>query len=215
MGRMTFITRYRWPLIGVLAILVIIVAAHFLKYGLPHPVPEVTTFQSGNFSFTYPRIYEAQEYASGVVSVGDSYNGGAFIPLVDVVRYKPDPQAAAPKSFDSFVSRQVIALCGTDAGIESVSCANPVVTPYTTAAGRTGEEIMLTLNKRNLKTGTTSAATFGPIYVFETTLPPTATEPASYQGVFVYPNFTSFILVGTTSPAFVESIASTIVINGH
>jgi hypothetical protein len=214
MGRMSYIIKYRWYLIGLLALIAIGYGVHRYEVTRPGPITtEVSTFQSGNFSITYPRIYTAKEYAAGVVSLGSNYSKTLFIPLVDVVRYKQDPQAATPASFTSFMNKQVVALCGTDAGIESVSCSAPVAKPYTNAAGLKGQEIMLTLNKKNLKTGTTSAATYGPVYVFETTLPATATSPVNYQGVFVYPTFSSFILVGTTSPAFVESIASGLTIS--
>lgn len=209
---MSYITKYRWYLIGLLAVIIVVFGIYHYEKTRPGPIlTELSTFHSGNFTFVYPRTYESKEYATGVVSVGENYQNAGFIPLADVVRYKADPDVAQPVSFDAFMKKQVASLCGSDDSTQSISCTNPVVTPYTSTTGVSGSEVNLTLTKKNLSTGTVTTATYGPIYVFNST--DTTAKPVRYQGVFIYPTFSSFILVGTTSPAFIESIATTIAIS--
>ncbi|HVW71844.1 MAG TPA: hypothetical protein VHB93_01680 [Candidatus Paceibacterota bacterium] len=209
---MSYITNYRWYWVGLLAVIVIGLGVWHYEDTRPGPIlTELSTFHSGNFTFVYPRTYEAKEYATGVVSVGENYQNAGFIPLVDVVRYKADPDVAQPVSFDAFMKKQVTALCGSDDSTQSITCTNPVVKPYTSTSGVAGSEVNVTLTKKNLSTGAVTTATYGPIYVFNST--DTTSTPVRYQGVFVYPTFSSFILVGTTSPAFVESLATTIAIS--
>lgn len=200
--------KYRWYLVGLLAIIVVVLGVNHYIRTRPGPIlTEVSSFQSGNFTFEYPRTYEAKEYATGVVSLGENYQNAGFIPLVDIVRYKSDPDVAAPVSFDAFVKKQLGSLCGSDSAGFTITCTNPVVAEYTTGSTK-GEVVNMTLTKKNLTTGTTSTSTYGPIYVFNST--DTTATPIRYQGVFVYPTFSSFVLVGTTSPAFIESVATTL-----
>ncbi len=196
--------------IGALIGVIVILIGAWILY--PRPVPETTQFASGHFTVTYPRVDEVREYDTGVVSVGDTA-GSTFIPLVDVVEYKNDLQSAAPANFDAFMKKQVAQLCGSDASGESITCSNPVVTPFTAESGLSGSEVSLTLTHKNLRTGTTTASTYAPIYVFDTTKPVDQGETKRYSGIFVYPTFSSFILVGTTSPEFVENIASSVTLN--
>jgi hypothetical protein len=212
MGHMTFIQKYRYYVIAAAVVVVALLA--WGGYYLAHhkhilaPLPETTEFRSGNFSFTYPRIVSAKEYDDGVVSVGGNYNG-VFIPLVDVVRYKSDPQSAAPANLTAFVTKQAQALCGGDTAGERISCGSPVVTEYTSPSGLQGQEISLTLTKANTTTGTSTSTTFAPIYVFDPHIIPASVDgPARYDAIFVYPTFSSFLATGTSSPELIGEIVT-------
>jgi len=209
MGAMSYITKYRWYLLGLIAVLLIAYAfySHYEKTK-PGPITtDVSTFVSGHVSFDYPRTYAVKEYSAGQVSVGQNYGKSGFISLVDVVNYKTDPHSAPAASYLIWKNKELASLCGSDDSVESITCTNPTSTSVYSTGGLQGEDIMMTLTKKNLTTGTTSTLMYGPVYVFNTT---SATAPTSYQAVFVYPTFSSFILVGSTSPAFVDSIATTI-----
>jgi len=206
-----FVRKYRW-FVAAAAILVIIIAlgSYFaLRAARPAP-PDTTVFQSGNFSFTYPRVYAAKEYADGSVSLGGK-TGDVFIPLVDVVRYKSDPDRPAPASFDTFAARQAENLCGSDAQGVSIACTSPVGEAYTSPTGLAGTKLSLSLVRKNLATGTSTTSTFGPVYVFNTTVPAEQGEAVRYQGVFVYPDFSSFVLA-PDSASLVSDVASTVTV---
>jgi len=203
--------KYRWFIAGGLIVLILIaVGAHYAFKKPPPPIDAPSEFKSANFSFTYPRLFTAVERTDGAVALGGKV-GDSFIPLVDVVRYKTDPDAPAPASFETFAARQAQALCGSDAEGVSLACTSPVTKVYTTPAGLVGEEMSLTLVARNLKSGTTTSSTYGPVYIFNTSQKPDPGEAVSYQAVFVYPDFYSFTLA-SSSAALVPDVAATLVI---
>jgi hypothetical protein len=203
---MEFIQKYRLWIAG---IIVVVAGIAILMLGYQHfkPLPETTEFKGRYFSFTYPRIYNAQEYAPGVVSIGTKNDAG-LDPLVEVTRYGSDPDSALPKSFDTFMKLQAGVLCGADGPIESIACTEIGVTPYTSPTGLSGQMLNLTLIKKNLKTGTTTNETYGPFYVFNTTNPATTDTPLRYSGIFIHPSLAAF-LSGTTSPAIMQGVLST------
>lgn len=212
-GMYTQLMKYRL-IIGAVVVLLIVGAGVYFFHGIPgvpKPVPDNATFSSGKFSFSYPRIYETREYATGVVSIGGSQPGGAFIPLIDVVQYKNDLQSATPASFDAFVTNQTHALCGSDASTETISCTNPVTKPYVTTAGLPGNQITMTLTRKNVKTGAVTTSSYGPIFVFNTTGAADPGTAVRYGAVLVYPTFSTFLLASSTG-TLVEGIATTIVI---
>lgn len=209
---MTFIQKYRYYIIAAAVVVVALLA--WGGYYLAHhkhvlaPLPEVTEFRSGDFSFTYPRITDAKEYADGVVSVGGEYNG-YFIPLVDVVHYKNDSQSAAPANLTAFITKQAQALCGGDAAGVRVTCGSPVLTEYTSPTGLKGQEISLTITETNVTTGTSTTLTYAPIYVFAPRIQPASVDgPARYDAVFVYPTFSSFLATGTTSAELIGEVVT-------
>lgn len=209
---MTFIQKYRYYLIAAAVVVVALIA--WGGYYLAHhkhvlaPLPEVTEFKSGNFSFSYPRVASAKEYASGVVSVGGEYNN-FFIPLIDIVHYKNDPQSAAPANLTAFIAKQAQALCGGDASGVRITCGSPVVTDYTSPTGVKGELLTLALTEANTKTGTSTSLTYGPIYVFAPHITPASIDgPARYDAVFIYPTFSSFLATGTTSAELMGEIVT-------
>ncbi len=217
---MSLFTKYRTFIIVVLA-LIIIALVWMFGFSAPDNTPVVrstpavgTQFKSGNFSFSYPSGSDPKEYATGVVSVGGNTKSGGFISIVDVVRYKSDLQSTAPVSFDAYMKTQAASFCGSDSAKYVVTCTNPVVTPYKNGTGATAYQMSLTLSKKDTATGKTTTSTYSPIYVFNTTQPATAGEKTRYEGIFIYPTFSTFSLVGTTSPALVESIASSMVVTG-
>ncbi len=204
----------RNSVIAVVLAVIAIAAGFYFFHGAPapRPMPASVTFESGKFAFAYPGAYEVKEYASGVASVGGTHTAGsAFIPLIDVVQYKSDLQSTAPASFDAFVRKQAQALCATESLTEAISCTDLVETAYTNGQGFPGKKIMFTLVRKNLKTAAVTKSTYGPIFVFDVTAKPGPGEATRYQGVFVYPTFSTFVLVPGTGD-LVEGIASAIVL---
>jgi hypothetical protein len=200
---MKFFQRYRFWIAGAI---VIIVGAALAVWGYQkaHPLPEYTYFKTADFNFSYPRAYSAQEYARSVVSVGNPTNDG-LEHLVEVVRYQNDPDVPTPESFDTFMKRQAAALCGTDGPIESITCTEVGVTPFTFPAGMQSQKLDLAMVRKNLKSGTTTDATFGPIYVIDTTASSTPDRPLRYSAIFIYPSMQAF-LKGKTSPDLMKII---------
>lgn len=198
--------------IGIGAV-VLLAAAAFFTQGLWKPLPENTTYYDSSFSFEYPRMNNAEEYAPGAVAVG-STNEGVFNPFVEVVRYQSDRDVALPATFDAYVERQATALCGSDGPVESLSCTDVVSAPYTSAQGLTGQELSLTLLRTNLESGTTTTEVFAPVYVFNLTRPVEDPEDVSrYRALFVYPSFSS-VASGNVSPALLSQIIDSLLIPG-
>lgn len=180
---------------------------YLIASGSLTPLPDITSFKSKHYSFDYPRTYNAREYASGVVSVGTVF-GDMLIPYVEVTRYQSDPDVAIPGSFDAFMKRQASALCGTDGSVESITCTQVGVTPYTSPKGLSGQTLNLTLVHKNLKSGTTTSSTYGPFYVFNTTATPRPDAPLRYSAIFIYPALSAF-LSGTTTPELMQQVIGT------
>lgn len=208
---MDFLKKNRFRL-AIALVIVLGGALAYLTYGYLHPLPDSTTFQSRYYSFDYPRTYATQEYASGEVSIG-AQNGQILMPHVEVNRYQSDPDVAAPPSFDAFMKKQASALCGADGPVESVTCTQVGVTATTTAGGLSGQMLDLTLVRKNLKSGTTTSSTYGPLYVFNTTAVPTPDSPLRYTAVFVYPALSAY-LSGTTTPLLLDQVVSTLKLPG-
>ena len=198
--------------IGIGAVVLLAVLA-FATQDVWKPLPEMTTYHDNGFSFEYPRVNNAEEYAPGAVIVGTAGDEG-LSPLVEVIRYQSDPDTALPATFDAYVRKQALALCGSDGSVERLSCTDVVATPYTSAQGLEGQELSLTLVRTNLADGTTATETFAPIYVFNTTRPvEDAEDRFRYRAVFVYPSFAS-VISGTASPALLAQIIDSLLIPG-
>jgi hypothetical protein len=201
--------KYRLWIAG---IVVVVVGIALLTWGYQEfkPLPETTDFKTSFFTFTYPRIYDAVEYAPGVVSIG-TVTGSSTKPLVEVVRYKSDPDVALPANFETFMKRQAAALCGADGPIESISCTEVGVTPFVSTSGVEAQKLDLTMVHKNLRSGTTTTSTYGPIYVFDTSgarASSTPEDPFRYSAIFIYPSLSAY-LSGTTSPQLLQSVLDT------
>lgn len=203
---MEILKKYRFWIAGAI---VVVIGAFLLTlaYDALKPLPDNTEFKSRYFSFMYPRTYNAEEYAAGVVSLGIPNDEG-LNPLIEVTRYQSDPDTALPKDFDTFMKRQAGAVCGADGPTESISCTQVGATPYTSPKGISGQKLDLTLVRKNLKTGTSTSSTYGPFYVFDTTASSTPDSPLRYSAIFVYPALPAF-LSGTTTPALMDQVMST------
>lgn len=199
-------------LIGIGAVVLALLVV-FLTRDLWTPLPETTTYHNNSFSITYPREYTAKEYSSSSVVVGNA-EGDLFDPLVEVVRYESDRDVALPVSFDAYIERQAMALCGSDGPIEDLACTDAVRAPYTSPQGLTGQELTLTLLRTNLESGTTTTETFGPIYVFNTTPPVESPEDTlRYRAIFVYPSF-STLIAGRAEPLLLTKIIDSLTLPG-
>lgn len=197
-------------LIGIGAV-ILIAAALFFTQDLWKPLPETTTYRDGDFSFVYPRVNSTDEYDSGAVAVGTSGDAG-FAPLVEVIHYQSDPDSPLPATFDAYVRKQALALCGSDGPIENLTCTDAVITPYTSAQGLEGQELSLTLVRTNLESGTTTTETFAPLYVFNLTRPvEDPEETLRYGALFVYPAFSS-VASGSTSPELLAQVIDSLLI---
>lgn len=196
--------------IGAVALLA---ALAFATQDVWKPLPDTTTYHDNSFSFEYPRVNNAEEYAPGAVIVGTEGDEG-LTPLVEVVRYQSDPDVALPPTFDVYVRKQALALCGSDGSGESLTCTDLVAAPYTSAQGLEGQELSLTLERKNLASGTTTTETFAPIYVFNTTRAVEDPEDTfRYRALFVYPSFASAIS-GSASPALLSQVIDSLLIPG-
>ncbi|HRH55984.1 MAG TPA: hypothetical protein PK609_03945 [Candidatus Paceibacterota bacterium] len=197
-------------LIGIGIVVVAALALYFTQ-DLWKPLPDNTTYHDSAFSFEYPRSFSAEEYAPNAVGIS-SVNENGTTPLVQVIRYQSDPDSALPASFDAYVERQALALCGSDGPVEDLSCSDLVRTPYTSAQGHEGQELSLTLLRTNLESGTTTTETFAPLYVFNATRPVEDPEDKlRYRALFVYPAFSS-VVGGNTSPELLAQVIDSLVI---
>jgi hypothetical protein len=209
---MELLKKYRLWIAGAI---VVIAGIYLLTVAIDAltPPPDNTEFKSRNFSFTYPRVYTAEEYSPEEVSIGTEREDGVIDPLVQVVHYKSDPDVAVPASFDAFVKRQAAALCGSDAA-ESVTCTEVGTAAYTSPTnGAVGQKLNLTLVRKNLTSGTTTSSTYGPLYVFNTTTATTSTpeDPLRYSAIFIYPSLQTFLSGATTSQALLDQVINTFV----
>lgn len=200
-------------LLAVAAVLVIGGGIALFTYDDWKPLPDTTTYQGRNISFTYPRTYSVDEYGASAVYVSSTTAEGTELPVVEIVTYRNDPDVARPPTFRVFADRQIQALCGTDAPGETVRCITPVVEPYTAPGGYLGQQYNLTLERRNITSGAVSTTTYGPIYVFDITEPATPENPLRYEAIFVYPSFTAWNQ-GNGKPELLETIMNTLVLEG-
>lgn len=209
-GDMTLTPRHKL-LIGIGAAVLLVGLAVYMTRDLWNPPPDNTRYHDSSFTFVYPRVFNAEEYDAGAVGIGES-NEGTFTPLVEVVRYQSDPDVALPVSFDAYVRKQALALCGSDGSGESLTCTDLATVPYTSTQGLEGQELSLTLQRKNLESGTTTTETFAPVYVFNTTRPVEDPEDTlRYRALFVYPSFTS-AAAGNTHPELLAQIIDSLLI---
>ena len=130
------------------------------------------------------------------------------MPGVQVVRYTNDPDSPRPPSYDVYLQRQVVALCGSDSA-ETIVCKGGAWEPYTSPTGLEGKRSTLTMTRTNLTSGTTTESTYGPITAFDVTQEPTIEDPLRYQAVFVYPALAT-VLTNSTSTELMDEILNTL-----
>lgn len=158
-------------------------------------------------SFVIPMDTQVMQYGLRTAIVGRE-EAGAFLPLVDAVQYREDPQAPVSATYDAFLHAQLFALCGSDA--EQVTCTNSAATPYTTSGGVLGQEIVLTL-VRTSPSGIQSESTFGPIYAFNQSRAATEHNPRAFKALLIYPSFTTY-LKGVPAFDTLDAVMETLVI---
>lgn len=206
------LTPRRKLIAGIAAAVLLVGTVLFLTQDTWVPDPANVSYRDQNFSFDYPREYKVEEFARGTAIVGDREND-VFNPLVEVMVYQSDPDAALPVNFDAFMNRQTQALCGSDS-IEKITCSNVVATPYTSSQGLLGQQLSLTLTRENLESGTSTTEIFGPVYVFNTTR--FVADPADtfrYRAIFVYPSFAS-VVAKSTSHELLTKVLDSLTIPG-
>lgn len=196
--------------LGIIVILAIILGVWYFMEKDTGPVPDNALYRNADFSFTYPRGYELEEYASGAVSLGQQ-EGDMFNPAVDIIRYKSDPDVAAPANFESFIRRQAQNLCGADGSTESITCTGAVSVPFHSPSGYDGFAINMSLVRKNLTTGTTSTTAYPPVYAFNLTDAPSGGEPVRYAALLIYPSLPAVVASGTTTePGLMDQILHSI-----
>ncbi|MEO6536678.1 MAG: hypothetical protein ABIT47_03205 [Candidatus Paceibacterota bacterium] len=174
------------------------------------PVPDNTTYHDVDLSFTYPRTYHLDEYGIDIASLGKPF-GDTFTPLVEVVRYENDPDEKLPATYLDFIKKQAMNLCGSDGSIESITCTKVDAKPFVSSKGLHGQQLSLTLVRKNLITATSTNSQYGPIYVFNTTPQPVKGETFGFRSIFVYPSLGAFV-DGTSSPELLQNVVDTIMI---
>lgn len=210
---MTLTPRHKL-LIGIAGALLLVGLIVYMTQDLWNPPPDNTTYHDSAFSFVYPRVYSAEEYDSNAVGIKEKTEG-VVTPLVEVIRYQSDPDVSLPASYDVFVERQALALCGSDGPVEGLTCTDLVRTPYTSAQGLVGEELSLTLERTNLESGTTTTETFAPVYVFNATRPIEDLEDTfRYRAVFVFPSFSTAASGNMNSALLAQIIDSLLIPDG-
>jgi len=193
---------------GVLLVAAVIFIGTLIYDELKPPSTDTAVFQSSIFSFAYPRTYALKESSTGAANIGSQPEEGEFMPMVQVVRYTNDPDSPRPPSYDVYLQRQVVALCGSDSA-ETIVCKAGTWEPYTSPTGLEGQRSTLTMTRTNLTSGTTTESTYGPITAFDVTQEPTIEDPLRYQAVFVYPALES-VITGTTSTELLDEILGTL-----
>ncbi|GEM_PF-1393254 len=199
---------------AVVAALILIGGGWYLISNVnPPPSTDTSTFKSKAFWFDYPRIFDVREFETGAVLVG-SQERKEFVPLVQVMEYKSDPDSPLPASYEEFVTQQALELCGSDNSEESVECSTPVVEPFTSLNAFEGLKVTLTLTRTNLETQESVASTFGPIYAFDVTKPATAEDPLRYTSIFVNPTLQA-TLSGTEVTELLDAVVARLVISNE
>ncbi|MDB5189743.1 MAG: hypothetical protein JWN49_69 [Parcubacteria group bacterium] len=195
--------------IGAILIIFILIAIYGSRRDWM-PIPDNTTYHDVDFSFTYPRVFHVDEYGVDVASVGKPF-GDTYTPLVEVVRYENDPDEKLPATYLDFIKKQALNLCGTDGSVESITCTAADVKPYVSKKGLQGQELSLTLVRKNLKTATTTSSQYGPFYVFNITPQPAKGETFRFRSLFIYPSIDAFV-AGTSSPELLQNVVDTFLI---
>lgn len=209
---MTLTPRHKL-LIGIGAAVLLVGLVVYMTRDLWNPPPDNTTYRDSAFSFVYPRVFSTEEYDAAAVAIGPKADG-VLTPQVAVIRYQSDPDSALPATFDAYVRRQALALCGSDGPVENLTCSDAVFTPYTSSQGLEGQQLSLTLLRTNLESGTTTTEAFAPLYVFNATRPVEDPEDSlRYRAVFVYPSFSS-VVSGNTNPELLTQIIDSLQIPG-
>ncbi|MBU2103876.1 hypothetical protein KKD81_01930 [Patescibacteria group bacterium] len=205
-------TNQRNILIGgaVLVLVVLILSGWYLTTQTSKPSTDTASFKSKAFWFDYPRTYDVREFEKGAVLVGNTKKK-EFVPLVQVMQYKSDPDEVLPQSYEAFVTQQALALCGSDDSKENVECSDVVVEPFTSLNAFDGLKLTLTLTRTNLETQAETVSTFGPIYAFDVTKPATAEDPLRYASVFVSPTLAAS-LAGTDVTTLLDEIVARLVV---
>lgn len=192
----------------VVALLAVVLLIAGLWYVRPAFIPGSETVHEGEIvSFTIPSGTLVEQYGLRTTLVG-RMEEDTFLPLVDAVQYRQDPDAPTVTTYDAFLRAQLLALCGSDA--ETVSCTNVAGIPYITPDGTPGEEYTLTM-MRTSPSGAVNESTFGPVYAFNQSRAATENNPRQFKALLIYPSFTTYL---KGIPAFdtLDAILETLVI---
>ncbi|MBP6860182.1 MAG: hypothetical protein KBC38_01305 [Candidatus Pacebacteria bacterium] len=162
-------------------------------------------------SFMYPGDQVVKEYGLRSVLVGNESQETGFMPFVEIVEYRQDPNAPTPTDYDYFLAAQMFALCGTDSPGVTVVCNDTEVEPYETESGAVGERYYLSLIRTNTESGAKEEMRYGPIYAFNHTRAATEHNPLEYKALLVYPSLSSY-LAGEDAADVVEYIMDTLVV---
>lgn len=172
-------------------------------------LPDNTRYDGAGFSFEYPREYALTEHSRDSATISQR-EFRTTSPLIEISIYRNDPESPAPASYEAFIGQQARNLCGSDGGGESVVCSDPVAKRILTPKGYVGTELMLTLTRTNLQSGTTTVGSFGPVYAFDYGYGLSTTTPGvAYRALFVYPSL-SAVLASTPVDILMTQIIGTI-----
>lgn len=169
------------------------------------------TFDGHLVSFSYPGQYEVQEYSTRAVAVGRAVDG-LFTPEVEINEYREDRDSASAGDYDTFIFQQTLAICATDEPGITVECTGTKSMKYETQDDANGSVITLRGNK-TLADGTVEPFEFGPVYVFNRTIPADEDDPIIYRALMIYPSFSSFIKGEANVSLLDDRIMPSLVIN--
>ena len=113
------------------------------------------------------------------------------------------------ENYEEFLIDRARVLCAADSPTETINCTDVErQNTFTSASGLTGDEFYLTLTRQNLASGTTTSATFGPIYAFA--ISPNVPE-SDHAALLVYQPLATYLV--QPQPNFVRSIANSITVD--
>lgn len=169
------------------------------------------TYEGRLVSFSYPGQYEVQEYSTRAVAVGKTVDG-LFVPEIEISEYREDRDSKLVNDYDTFIFQQTRAICATDKPGVTVKCTGTNTKKYETADDANGNAVML----RGTKTyadGTVEPFEFGPVYVFNRTIPADENDPIIYRALMIYPSFARFMDGEADASLLDDRIMPSLVIN--
>lgn len=172
-------------LITIIAALLVVAGGAWLyfSYAPAQPgteEPGVSYYTSEGYGYTvaYPSTLQVKEYQPEYVTIGHISGTGDEEFVDGVAEIRTEVIEGSPEqSFSEAIAERLEMLCAADGPNESFSCTGVERSnPFATASGISGTELYLVGELKNLKTGSTTAISKGPYYVFVLATGATATR---------------------------------------
>jgi hypothetical protein len=202
----------------VVFILILVIVAGAAAYVMQHRVhrspgaadqaaiSQVYESSTYGYSFAYPADLALVEYQPFAVAVGDAIPDGLTAYAEADVSESGEEGGYA--SFEEYEFERGRNFCAADGPNESISCDKIVSRePFTTDTGISGDKLTFRLIHKDLKEGTQTESTFGPVYAFNIQA---NTPDSKYSALFIYPPLATY---ENARPELVTAIASSLQIS--